>query len=306
MKSGFVAIIGRPNVGKSTLFNALMNTKLAAVSPKPQTTRAKISGVITQVDTQIILWDCPGLFQARDDFNKKLVKIAIKSLKEIDLILWLIDCTAYKHEDDEFVLSCIKKYAISPNKKAPIIFLLINKIDKIKKEDILIIIDTYRKIYKFEEIIPISALKGININLVKSKISEYLPDGPQYFPDDILTDTPQEIILSEFIREKIYLYTRKEIPFSAAVVVNETRLDEEKNILYIQADILTNKQSAKKILVGNKGAMIKKIGTAARKDIETFLKLQMKKDIKVYLELFVKVKETWKENEAIMSSLGLS
>lgn len=305
MKSGYVTIIGRPNVGKSTLFNSLMNTKIAAVSPKPQTTRAKISGVITSSDAQIVLWDCPGLFQAKDNFNKNLVKIAVKSLKEIDLILWLIDATSCQDKEDEFVFSCIKKYAISPKDKSPIIFLLINKIDKIKREDLLPIIDSYRKLYDFDEIIPISALKGININVVKNKIKEYLPDGPQYFPDDVLTETPQYIILSEFIREKIFFYTKKEIPFSTGIIINETRFDEEKNLLYIQADILVDKQSAKKIIVGNKGQMIKQIGTTARLNIETFLRIQMKKNIKVFIDLFVKVKENWKDNEAIISSIGL-
>lgn len=305
MKSGYVSIIGRPNVGKSTLFNSLMNIKLAAVSPKPQTTRAKISGIITSSDTQIVLWDCPGLFQPKDDFNKKLVKIAVKSIKEIDLILWLIDATSSQHKEDKFVFSSIKKYAISSKHKSPTIFLLINKIDKIKKEDLLPIIDSYRKLYDFNEIIPISALKGININIVKNKIEEYLPTGQQYFPDDVFTDTSQDIILSEFIREKIFLYTKKEIPFSTGVIINETCFDEEKNLLYIQADILVNKQSAKKIVIGYKGQMIKKIGTSARFDMETFLKLQMKKNMKVFIDLFVKVKENWKENEAIISSMGL-
>ncbi len=305
MKSGFVAIIGRPNVGKSTLFNSLMNTKLAAVSPKPQTTRAKISGILTSSDYQIILWDCPGLFQTKDTFNKKLVKIAINSLKDIDLILWLIDCTKPQDESDEFVFSCIKKYATSPNKSSPIIFLLINKIDKINKQDLLPLIESYDKLYNFAEIIPISALKGINIVQLKSTIKKYLPDGPQYFPDEIITDTPQELILSEFIREKIFLYTKKEIPFSTGVLINEIRFIEEKNMLYIQADILVNKHSAKKIVVGNKGQMIKKIGSSARLDLETFLKLQMKKPIKVFMDLYVKVKENWKENESIISSMGL-
>ncbi|OGF61446.1 MAG: GTPase Era [Candidatus Fischerbacteria bacterium RBG_13_37_8] len=305
MKSGYVAIIGRPNVGKSTLFNALMNAKLTAVSPKPQTTRIRITGILTSPDSQIILWDCPGLFQTKDTFNKRLVKIALSSLKEIDLALWLIDCTKYQHQDDQFVLSNIRKAVHRSNNSSMPIFLLINKLDSIKKELLLPIIDLYRNLFDFQEIIPISALKGINVPLLKTKIEEYLPAGPQYYENETLSDLPNNLLLSEFIREKIYLYTHQEVPYLTAVIVNEIKTIEEKNLLYIQADIIVGKTSIKKIIVGNKGQMIKRIGTAARKDIEQFFKTQMKQLPAVYLDLFVKVKENWTENPQLLSNLGL-
>ncbi len=308
MKSGFAAIIGRPNVGKSTLLNSLLGSKITPVSPKPQTTRIKISGILNLPEAQIIFWDCPGIFQTKDSFNKKLVLIALSSLKDIDIVLWMIDSTNPYHKDDSFILS----HFINLEKKFKriITFLLINKIDKIKKDEIIDIINYYKDKFSFDEIIPISALKGINIPELKEAIIKYLPEGPKYFEDNQRTDTPEKLLLSEFIREKIFLYTHQEIPYCSAVIVNEIRKIEEKNMLYIQADILVNKNSLKKILVGNKGKMIKKIGTSARQDIEIFLKSQKEfnKNVpdKVYLDLFVKVREDWKESPYILQNIGLS
>lgn len=308
MKSGFSTIIGRPNVGKSTLLNTLLGSKITPVSPKPQTTRIKISGILNLPEAQIIFWDCPGIFQTKDSFNKKLVLIALSSLKDIDIVLWMIDSTNPYHKDDSFILSHFTN--LKKKIKRIITFLLINKIDKIKKDEIIDIINYYKDKFSFDEIIPISALKGINIPELKETIIKYLPEGPKYFEDNQRTDTPKKLLLSEFIREKIFLYTHQEIPYCSAVIVNEIRKIEEKNMLYIQADILVNKNSLKKILVGNKGKMIKKIGISARQDIEIFLKSQKEfnKNVpdKVYLDLFVKVREDWKESPYILQNIGLS
>jgi len=307
MRSGFATIIGRPNVGKSTLLNYLLGNKITPVSPKPQTTRIKISGILNLPEAQIIFWDCPGVFQTKDSFNKKLVRIALSSLKNIDIILWMIDSTFPYHKDDNFILS----HFISLEKKFKkiITFLLINKIDKIKKDEIIDIINNYKDKFAFDEIIPISALKGTNIPELKKAIIKYLPEGPKYFEDNQTTDTPEKLLLSEFIREKIFLYTHQEIPYCSAVIINEIRKIEQKNMLYIQANIIVNKNSLKKILIGNKGKMIKKIGIAARRDIEIFLRSQKEFDKsipgKVYLELFVKVKENWKESPSILQNIGI-
>ena len=305
MKSGFIAITGRPNVGKSTLVNSLMGLKITAVSPKPQTTRIRITGIIHLPEAQIILWDCPGLFQTKDDFNKKLIKIALASLYEIDIILWIIDCTSLHHKDDEYILHILKRTAKHAKSNSSATFLLINKIDKINKKELLPLIDYYKDQYNFAEIIPISALKGINVDLLKNKIIEYLPEGPQYFPDNTITDIPKELLLSEFIREKIYLHTHQEIPYATGVVINEIRKIDNKNMLVIHADIIVNRYSLKKILVGSKGQMIKKIGMSARQDIESFISNEMNPPPKVYLELFVKVKENWKDDAYLMQSMGL-
>ena len=288
-KSGFVSIIGRPNVGKSTLFNYLVGTKLAIVSSRPQTTRNRISGVFNSEEGQIVFWDLPGVHKAFGEMNKRMVGIALNALDSMDLGLWVVD--AKRDRDlDEFIFGHIKI------RKPPLI-LVINKIDLVHKDILYPMVDHYRKAYDFREIFPVSALKKQNLEGLTAAILRHLPEGEPLFPEDYLTDVPERFLVGEIIREKVFLLTRQEIPYSAAVHVQT--FQEKKNLVSIAADIWVEKESQKGILVGKNGEMIKRIGIQARTDIEKLL------GMKVFLELYVKVKEDWREKPSALDTLGI-
>lgn len=288
-KSGFVSIFGRPNVGKSTLFNRLIGTKLAIVSAKPQTTRNRITGILTVPEGQVVFWDLPGIHKAFGEMNKRMVGIALNAFDSIDLGLWVVDAKRDQYID-EFVFGHIKA-------RKPCLILVINKIDQIPKDQLYPMVDLYSKAYDFKEIIPVSALKGKNMQDMIPAILRYLPEGEPLFPEDSLTDIPERMIVSELIREKVFQLTKREIPYSTAVHVES--FQEKKSLISIQADIWVEKESQKGILVGSGGAMIKKIGTLARTDIEKLL------GSKVFLELRVKVKERWRDKPSALDTLGI-
>ncbi len=288
-KAGFVSLFGRPNVGKSTLFNHLVGTKLAIVSPRPQTTRNRISGVLTSEEGQIVFWDLPGVHRAFGELNKRMVSIALNALDSMDLGLWLVDAKRDRGLDD-FIFGHIKA------RKPPLI-LIINKIDLIHKDILYPMVDHYRKAYDFKEIFPISALKKQNLEGLLPDILKHLPEGEPVFPEDYLTDVPERMLAGEIIREKVFLLTRQEIPYSSAVDVQT--FQEKKSLVSIAADIWVEKESQKGILVGKNGEMIKKIGTQARIDIEKLL------GMKAFLELYVKVKEDWREKPSALDTLGI-
>jgi len=289
MKSGFVSLLGRPNVGKSTLFNHMVGTKLAIVSPKPQTTRNRISGIVTLPEGQIVFWDLPGIHKAFGELNKRMVAIALNALDSINLGLWVIDAKKDARVD-EFILGHIK------SKKPPLI-LIINKIDLIAHDDLFPMVDTYRKAYDFKEIIPVSALKEKNLDDLLPSIMKHVPEGEAMFPEDSLTDVPERQLVAEIVREKVFLHTQEEIPYSTAVHVDSW--EEKQNLISIQAEIWVEKESQKGILIGKRGEMIKKIGSLARIDIEKLL------GCKIFLELSVKLKERWREKPSLLDELGI-
>jgi GTPase len=289
MKSGFVSLLGRPNVGKSTLFNHMVGTKLAIVSPKPQTTRNRISGIVTLPEGQIVFWDLPGIHKAFGELNKRMVAIALNALDSINLGLWVIDAKK-DAKVDEFILGHIK------SKKPPLI-LIINKIDLIAHDDLFPMVDTYRKAYDFKEIIPVSALKEKNLDDLLPSIMKHVPEGEPMFPEDSLTDVPERQLVAEIVREKVFLHTQEEIPYSTAVHVDSW--EEKQNLISIQAEIWVEKESQKGILIGKRGEMIKKIGSLARIDIEKLL------GCKTFLELSVKLKERWRDKPSLLDELGI-
>ena len=288
-KFGYVSLLGRPNVGKSTLFNKLIGTKLAIVSRLPQTTRNRISGVLTTPEGQIVFWDLPGIHKAFGTLNKRMVSIALAGLDAIDLGLWVIDAQKDQRVD-EFMMGHIKA------KKPPLI-LVINKIDLIKKDLLYPMVDLYNRAYEFKEIVPVSALKDKDLNGLKNAILKHLPEGDPLFPEDFLTEVPERNLVSEIVREKVFQLTRQEIPYSTAV--NVEKFAEKKNIISIYADIWVEKESQKAILIGKNGEMIKKIGSLARIDIEKLL------GSKVFLELNVKIKEDWRNKGSALDELGI-
>lgn len=288
-KFGFVSLIGRPNTGKSTLFNELIGQKLAIVSPKPQTTRNRISGILTKPEGQIVFWDLPGIHKAFGEMNKRMVSIALHALDSVNLGLWVIDASRDAKIDD-FIFGHIKQ------RKPPLI-LIINKIDLVNRDILYPMVDVYRKAYDFKEIIPVSALKGKQTDEIVPAILKHLPEGDPVFPEDDLTDIPERMLVAEIVREKIFRLTKEEIPYSTAVVVES--FEERKNLVSIQAVIWVEKDSQKGILVGKRGEMIKKIGTQARVDMEKLL------GYKVFLELRVKVNERWREKPSALDTLGI-
>jgi len=290
MKSGFVSLIGRPNVGKSTLLNSFLGSKISIVSDKPQTTRNKIVGIYTEEKGQIIFLDNPGIHKPLHTLNKKMMEEVYSSLEECDIILFLIDITKKWGKGDEFSLGLLKKYE-KPK------FLLINKIDLVKKSKALPIIERFKDMNLFNEIIPVSALTRANFDVLNQKIFEYLPEGELLYPDDSVTIVRRKFLISEIIREKILNMTKDEIPYSVAVLVEKVE-KRENGVLYIYAEIFVEKDSQKAILIGRKGQMISRIGKSARKELE-FLT-----NTKIFLELVVKVKEKWRDSPGIISRLN--
>ncbi|MCL6634698.1 MAG: GTPase Era [Peptococcaceae bacterium] len=291
-KSGFVAIIGRTNVGKSTLLNRLVGRKVAIMSDKPQTTRNKILCVLTRDDAQIIFLDTPGFHKPRHRLGEHLVQVALKTLKEVDAVLFLVEAGQPPGPGDHFI---VKQFA---GLTTPVL-LVINKIDLVRRDELLPLIESYSRLYKFAEIVPVSALTGENLPRLLDAVTVYLPAGPQYYPEEMITDRPESFIMAELIREKILHLTSQEVPHSVAVVIEE--LQERPNgVVAVRAVVYTEKESQKGILIGKGGQMLKKIGQLAREEMENLL------GSKVYLELWVKVRPDWRNKEAQLRNLGYS
>jgi GTPase len=291
LKSGFISIIGRTNVGKSTLLNRVLGDKIAIVSEKPQTTRNRILGIKNTPRAQLIFLDTPGIHKARSQLNRFMMRQATKTYGEVDVILLLVEANIRASDGDRFVLDTLKKVT------APII-LAINKIDLVKKEFLLPVMDEFSKLYDFEEIMPVSALSGEGVDELMAEIEYLLPFGPRYFPEEMITDLQERFIVAEMIREKIFQLTSQEIPYSVAVVVDEFKEREDKNIIIIRATIHIEKPSQKGMVIGKKGKMLKEIGKLARIDMENLL------GAKVYLELWVKVEKGWRKDRKALRKLG--
>ncbi|MGX7091582.1 GTPase Era [Hutsoniella sourekii] len=289
-KSGFVALIGRPNVGKSTLLNRLVGQKVAIMSDKAQTTRNRIQAVYTDNESQIVFLDTPGIHKPKHALGEFMLKTAYSSLQGVDCVLVLVNASEKIGPGDRFVIDRIR------NSEVPV-FLLINKIDLVTPDELLPIIQSYTEEYDFDEIYPISATEGNNVDNMLAGIKNILPEGPQYYPTDQISDHPEYFIVSEFIREKILHLTREEIPHSVAVQVDRMKRNEDDKV-EIDATIIVERSSQKGIIIGKGGAMIKKIGSMARRDIEQLL------GNKVYLNLWVKVQKDWRSRQAQLQDLG--
>jgi len=292
MKSGFVAITGRPNAGKSTLMNKIIGEKVAIVSNKPQTTRTKIMGVHTKEDCQIVFIDTPGIHRPHNKLGEKMEKYIYTATKDVDVLLYVVDCGLYENEYEK------EKAALEGLKKSDVpVILVVNKVDKAEKNSLLPVIDRLSSLYDFAGIVPLSAKMGDNVDALIDVIKEHLDDGPQFFPGDIITDQPERQIVAEFIREKALRLLNQEIPHGVAVEIEKMH-KRENGTFEILAAIYCERQSHKAIIIGKKGDKLKAIGSRARQDIERFL------DSKVYLELWVKVKEDWRNKEAFMNTIG--
>ena len=289
MRSGFVSIIGRPNTGKSTLLNTVLKTHLAIVSNVAGTTRNAIQGVYNDEETQIIFIDTPGLHKPQDRLGKLLNQDAFQSLDDIDVVLFVVDASAPLGKGDKFITQALKSTT------APVI-LVLNKIDKLDNEGILNAINTYKELYDFSDIVPISAIKDDNVNRLISVIKKYLTDDIKYYDDDTLTNTSVRFIIGELVREKILNLTNDEVPHSVTCLT--TLYEEKKDIININVDIIVDRDSLKKIIIGHNGQMIKNIGTYARRDIEAMLHKQ------IYLELYVKTIKNWRDKEKYLTELG--
>lgn len=290
-KSGFVTIIGRPNVGKSTLMNRIIGEKIAIMSDKPQTTRNKIQCVYTQKDYQIVFLDTPGIHRPKHKLGQYMVKVAKDTLREVDAVLFVVDEGNTIGPGDQYIMEQLEGI------DTPII-LVINKIDKMNQEDLNNLYNKYEATNLFKHIIGISALEGANLNNLINAIVAYLPEGPQYFPDHMITDQPERVIVAEMIREKILHYTDQEIPHGVAVETTLMKRREDKDIVDINATIYCERKSHKGIIIGKAGRKLKGIGKSSREDIEKLL------GSKVYLELWVKVKEDWRNSENTLRTFG--
>ena len=290
-KSGFVTLIGRPNVGKSTLMNMLIGEKISIISSKPQTTRNKIQTILTTDNAQVVFIDTPGLHTAKSKLGEYMVKSAETTMNDVDLVLYLIEPFEKIKDSDKAILDRLK------NVTTPV-FLVINKIDTINKEELFKIISSYKEVYDFKEIIPISALKQQNKEDLLKHIEKYLPEGPNYFPEDMITDQPEKQIVSEIIREKALYLLQEEIPHGIAVEVTSMKKRKEKDIYDIDATIYCERDSHKGIIIGKQGSMLKKIGTNARKDIQRFL------GTSINLQLWIKVKKGWRDNDFLLKNFG--
>jgi len=289
-KSGFVAIIGRPNVGKSTLMNEVIGQKIAIMSDKPQTTRNKIHGVYTTDDTQIVFLDTPGIHKPKSRLGDYMIKAAQSSLEEVDAVLFLVDVSEGLGGGDRFIIERLKAVT------TPVI-LVLNKIDRVHPEALLPIIGEYKQLYDFAEIIPVSALYGNNVGTLLEQLAKYMPEGPRYYPEDQVTDHPEQFVCAELIREKILQLTHDEVPHSIAVTIEDMR-QQENGVVYIGAVIFVERDSQKGIIIGKRGALLKEIGQKARSDIEALL------GSRVFLELWVKVKKDWRNREHVLKDLG--
>ncbi|EGL99555.1 GTPase Era [Ligilactobacillus salivarius] len=288
--SGFVAILGRPNVGKSTFLNRVVGQKIAIMSDKAQTTRNKIQGIYTEDDAQIVFIDTPGIHKPHSRLGDFMVESALSTLNEVDAVLFMVNATQKRGRGDDFIIERLK------NVKKPI-YLVINKIDQIHPDKLLQIMDDYRNTLDYAEVFPISALEGNNCPELIESLVNTLPEGPQYYPADQITDHPERFIAGELIREKVLELTREEVPHSVAVVVDRIHREDDEKVL-VQATIVVERNSQKGIIIGKCGKMLKQIGVKARKDIELML------GDKVYLELWVKVQPNWKDRQVDLQALG--
>ncbi|WEV61091.1 GTPase Era [Streptococcaceae bacterium ESL0729] len=290
-KSGFVAIVGRPNVGKSTFMNHVMGQKIAIMSDKAQTTRNKIQGIYTTDKEQIVFIDTPGIHKPKTALGDYMVEAAYSALREVDVIIFMVAADEERGKGDDMIIERLKQ------SKTPVV-LVINKIDKIHPDQLFKVIEDYSSQMDFADVIPISALQGNNTSRLLDLLSDKLDEGPQYFPEDMITDHPERFLVSEMIREKVLQLTREEVPHSVAVVTDSMRHEEEGAKLHIMATVVVERKSQKGIIIGKNGSMLKKVGTLARKDIEAML------GEKVYLELWVKVKKDWRDKRFDLQDFG--
>ncbi|NOR50672.1 MAG: GTPase Era [Desulfuromonadales bacterium] len=289
-RSGFVAIIGRPNVGKSTLLNCIVGQKIAITTPKPQTTRNRILGIQNLDHAQVLYVDTPGIHEARSPLNRYMVDQARSACLDVDVVLWLVE--ADRHVDKDPMIPRLLEKSKNP------VLLVINKIDTVPKDQLLPLIDAYRKICPFASIVPVSALKGDGVEELMAEIPALLPEGPRYYPEDQLTDVPERFIVAEMIREQILMRTKDEVPYGVAIVVERFQENPARNMVGIGAVINVERDSHKGILVGKGGKMIRHIGQGARKEIERLL------GVKVHLELFVRVQKNWTSSGRMMKEFG--
>lgn len=290
-KSGFVTLIGRPNVGKSTLMNRLIGQKIAITSNKPQTTRNRIQTVYTDERGQIVFLDTPGIHKAKNKLGEYMVNVAERTLKEVDVVLWLVEPTTYIGAGEQHIAAQLRTI------KTPVV-LVINKVDTVKKEEVLKFIDAYKDICDFAEIVPVSALKGQNTDTVLDVIFQYLPYGPQFYDEDTVTDQPQRQIVAEMIREKALRSLDEEIPHGIAVTIEKMKERANGKVVDIEATIICERDSHKGIIIGKGGAMLKKIGSAARYEIEKML------EMKVNLQIWVKVRKDWRDSDLFIKNFG--
>lgn len=290
-KSGFAALIGRPNVGKSTLLNQVLGQKIAIMSDKPQTTRNRIQGVLTDERGQIVFIDTPGIHKPKHRLGDFMTKLAQQALREVDVVLFLVDAKEGKGAGDEYIIRKME------NLETPV-FLIINKIDEVHPDDIFEIITSYKDLYPFAEVIPVSALNGNNVETLLEQLFAYMEDGPMYYPEDQVTDHPERFLISEMIREKILHLTEEEIPHSIAVEIEQIKRRKKGNKVYVAAVVIVERKSQKGIIIGKQGAMIKEIGEKARDDIRNLLGTD------IFLELFVKVEKDWRNKPRSLKEFG--
>jgi len=290
VKSGFVSIVGRPNVGKSTLINAMVGEKIAIVTDKPQTTRTRIQGIFTNTQGQIVFIDTPGIHKPKHLLGEYMVRVSTRTLMEVDIVYYMTDVTKRFGGGEQFILDQLKDINVP-------VFLLVNKIDLVTAEEVQNYIQDFTCHMNFREVIPLSAVQGKNIPLLLEKTFADLPEGPLYYPEDDLTDQPVSFIVSELIREKALILTRDEVPHSLAVEIEEFKNHQDKKV-YIRAVLYTERESQKGIMIGKSGQMLKTIGEQSRQEIEKFLQTR------VYLDLWVKVKKNWRDSETNLGQLG--
>lgn len=290
-RSGFVALVGRPNVGKSTLMNALVGNKVAIVTPKPQTTRNRIHGILTDAKRQIIFVDTPGIHRPRTRLGAYMVEVAQRALGEVDAVLYVVDGSTPVGGTEREIAGSLQGL------KTPVL-LAVNKVDLLSREETVLALDRYTALGNFAEVIPVSALTGANLDTLLDLLTKYLPAGPQFYPADMVTDQPERFAVAELVREQVLSLTREEVPHAVAVVVEEMEEREAKNLVYIRANIFVEKETQKRILIGKNGAMLKTIGERARASIEALL------GVRVFLDLWVKVKADWRDTESVLRELG--
>jgi GTP-binding protein Era len=291
-RSGTIAIVGRPNVGKSTLLNQLLGEKVAIVTPKPQTTRNRITGIRTTASSQIVFLDTPGIHQAHSLMNRRMVDVALQTLREVDGVLWLLDTRDRMGPEEEQMAERLRQL------NAPV-WIVLNKIDLVSKGKLLPLMQRCAELLSDKEIVPLSALTGEGVPLVLEMVEKWLPEGPRIFPEGEFTGQTERFVASELIREKVFLLTREEIPYGVAVTIDEFTEKEEKNLIVITATIHTARDSHKPILIGKKGSMLKEIGKQAREELEVLL------GCKIFLELFIRVDKDWTQNPYALTEMGL-
>lgn len=289
-RSGFIAVVGRPNVGKSTLINSLIGQKIAIMSDKPQTTRTRILCILTQPDAQVVLLDTPGVHKPFSRLGEYMERSVLNTLKEVDAVLFVADVTEKPGPGERYIMGRLEKT------KKPVV-LVLNKIDLVKRGALLPLMDTYSKMYPFSGIVPVSALSELNLDALLGEAKKYLPEGPSYYPEEMVTDQPERLIAAELVREKALQLTRDEVPHAIAVDVEEMTARPQGGT-YIRATVYVERDSQKGILIGHRGSMLREIGRLARADIEMMLGGQ------VYLDLWVKVRKDWKNRDAILKSMG--